>query len=216
MPAAMIPKDMIPADMIPKAPPLTISLIACSIVVYLAITLMAQLKAPLLISEYIRPTLPEIQDGQWWRLITPIFLHFSIFHLVFNLLWLWEFARLIEWRQGAVRLLVVVVCVGVCSNLAQYFVSGARFGGLSGVVYGLFGYCWILGMIDDKFGIKLNPNIVKLLLAWLVICWVGAWTGLAASLFGIDIANTAHTVGLLSGILCALLASAILTLAGRN
>ena len=158
---------------------------------------------PLLISEYIRPALPEIRDGQFWRLFTPVFLHFSIFHITFNMLWTWEFGRLIEWRQGPVALGLVTLISGVASNLTQYMVSGPLFGGMSGVIYAFLGYTWIQGLTNPRFGVRINPAILKLMLGWFVICW----SGLLEKFFGLAVANTAHTAGLLSGILMALLVS---------
>jgi len=185
----------------PKYPPATLFLVAASILVYVLITagLRDSLIPPLLISEYIRPTLPEIMSGQVWRLLTPMFLHFSIFHIVFNMLWAWELGRLIEWRNGPVLLLVITAVISISSNLAQYFVSGPLFGGMSGVIYGLFGYVWIQGITNPQFGVRLNPAIVKLLLGWFVLCW----SGLLEKIFGIAVANTAHTAGLASGIIIA-------------
>lgn len=139
--------------------------------------------------------LPEVlYEHQWWRLITPVFLHFSIFHLVFNLLWTWEFGRLIEWRNGPVMLIFLTILIGVASNLVQFLDAGPLFGGLSGVVYGLFGYLWIRGKYGRRFGVSLNPAIVNLMLGWFVICWSGV-----LGLFGISVANSAHTAGLVSG-----------------
>ena len=177
-------------------------LVATSVVVFILMNIGLQqaLVAPLLISEYIRPTLPEILSGQVWRLVTPMFLHFSIFHIVFNMMWTWELGRLIEWRNGPVLLLAVTVIISITANLAQYFVSGPLFGGMSGVIYGFFGYVWIQGLTNPQFGIRLNPAIVKLMLGWFVLCW----SGLLEIIFGIAVANTAHTAGLASGILVAL------------
>ena len=186
----------------PKYPPATMCLVATSVVVFILMNIGLQqaLVAPLLISEYIRPTLPEILSGQVWRLLTPMFLHFSIFHIVFNMMWTWELGRLIEWRNGPVLLLAVTAIISIAANLAQYFVSGPLFGGMSGVIYGFFGYVWIQGLTNPQFGIRLNPAIVKLMLGWFVLCW----SGLLEIIFGIAVANTAHTAGLASGILVAL------------
>ena len=51
----------------------------------------------------------------------------------------------------------------------------------------------------------MNPAIVKLMLGWFVICW----TGLLEKIFGIAIANTAHTAGLISGMVVSLIVSGI-------
>jgi len=184
--------------MMPRKPPATLALVGISTGVYLAIAHLnlPMLAAPLLISEYSRPLLPEIRDGQLWRLVTPIFLHFGIFHIVFNMLWTWELGRLIEARQGALGLLGLSALIGIISNLGQYAVTGPLFGGMSGVIYGYFGYLWMQGVFNPAFGMRLNRPVVYLLLGWLVLCW----TGVLQWLFGIQVANTAHTIGLISGI----------------
>ena len=199
--------------MIPKRPPLTMAMVTVSVVVYLLTSVINQptIIAPLLISEYIRPTLPEIFDGQYWRLVTPIFLHFSIFHIVFNMLWVWELGRLIEWRQGMAVLGLVTLATSIVSNLAQYFVSGPVFGGMSGVIYGYFGYVWIQSLANPNFGVRLNPAVVKLMLGWFLICW----SGILEKLFGLGIANTAHTAGLIGGIIIALIVSGVLRIAPK-
>ena len=154
-----------------------------------------------LISEYFHPVLPEILGGQIWRLFTPIFLHFGIFHIVFNMMWTWELGRIIELKQGRTILLILCLVSGAVANVSQYLVSGPVFGGMSGVVYALFGYLWIQGLTNVRFGIRLNPAIVYLMLGWFVVCW----TGILEKLFGLGVANTAHTAGLVSGILISLM-----------
>ncbi len=191
----------------PRRPPATLALIAISTLVYVVMTYFDgdALVRRLLISEYTRPALPEIRDGQLWRLLTPVFLHFSIFHIAFNMLWTWELGRLIEARQGALMLLGLSAVIGVLSNLGQYYLHGPLFGGMSGVIYGYFGYLWIQGLINPAFGIRLNPPVVYVLLGWFAL----AWSGLLEALFGLHIANTAHTGGLLSGIALAVVFAAI-------
>jgi membrane associated rhomboid family serine protease len=190
------------------------TLVALSVAVFILMTLFDQRKivGPLLISEYIRPTLPEILDGELWRLFTPVFLHFGIFHIVFNMLWVWELGRLIEWRQGIWLLGILTLVVSMTSNLAQYFVSGPLFGGMSGVIYGYFGYVWMQSLTNPEFKVQLNPVIVKLLLGWFLICW----TGLLEKLFGLNVANSAHTAGLVSGIAIALIVSGMIRLSATT
>lgn len=190
----------------PSKPPVTLALIGISVLVYLATTYLGELAfiRALYISNFVGATLLEVRQGEWWRLITPIFLHFGIFHVVFNLLWIWEFGRLIEGRHGSVALLGLTLLIGGASNLAQYYVGGPGFGGMSGVVYGYFGYLWIQGRCNPTFGIRLNPPIVYFLLGWLAI----AGSGILEWLFNLRVANTAHLVGLLCGVAPALLLSA--------
>ena len=145
--------------MIPKTPPVTMVVVGLCILVFLAMMVFGQenVIGPLLISEYIRPALPEIRDGEFWRLLTPALIHFGLFHIVFNMLWTWELGRLIEWRQGPVMIGFTILLTAAVSNVAQYVVSGPLFGGMSGVVYGLFGYVWIQGLTNPGFGVSMNP-----------------------------------------------------------
>ncbi len=136
--------------------------------------------------------LPEVRHGQVWRLFTPALLHFSVAHVLFNLWNFWDLGRLIESRRGPARFLGLVVALGVISNLGQYLVSGPRFGGMSGVIYGLLGYAWMMGKYRPSAGIGLHPQVVVMMLVWFVICLTDA--------LGVPIANTAHGVGLVAGI----------------
>jgi len=136
--------------------------------------------------EGLRPIL----RGQVYRLVTPIFLHFTILHLLFNMLWLRMLGGAIEMRSGSWRLLGMVLAIAVASNLAQYFMSSPNFGGMSGVDFGLFAFIWMRSRYDPESGYFMPPRLVFFMIAWLFICFTGA-AG--------PIANTAHTVGLLSG-----------------
>jgi len=187
----------------PSDNPVTLGLIGISVMVFLFMNVGDQetVIRLFLISEYFQPVLPEILSGQLWRIFTPIFLHFGIFHIVFNMMWTWELGRIIEQKQGRVILLSVCLLSGAVANLAQYWVSGPVFGGMSGVVYALFGYIWIQGLTNLRFGIRLNPAIVYLMMGWFVVCW----TGILEKLFGLSVANAAHTAGLVSGVLISLL-----------
>ncbi len=134
----------------------------------------------------------EIRRGQIWRLVTPIFLHFGPIHLIFNLFWLRDLGSAIERRKKWWFLLLLVLVSAVVSNVAQSIASGPTFGGMSGVVYALFGYIWMKGKFEPWEGLGVPPNTVTVMLVWLAICYTG--------LVG-PIANTAHVVGLVVGAL---------------
>lgn len=134
--------------------------------------------------------LPEIFAGEIWRLFTPIFLHFGPLHLLFNMLWLKDLGTAIERRHNSLVLAMLIMAIASASNLAQYLVRGPTFGGMSGVVYGLFGYIWMQSRYNPSSGFHLDKQIVTMMIAWFFLCL----SGLAG-----PIANTAHGVGLLSG-----------------
>lgn len=137
------------------------------------------------------------RSGELWRLITPIFLHFSLMHVLFNLLWVWVVGSKVEYLQGRIALLGLVLFSGIISNLAQYLISGPMFGGMSGVVFALLAYAWFWDKRNPQHAIGLPPALMGFMLVYLVL----GYTGVLES-FGFGaIANTAHLVGLLSGLL---------------
>lgn len=137
------------------------------------------------------------QQGEYWRFISPIFIHFGLAHLTFNMLSLFIFGSRLEPRQGGWHLLGIVLFTGLLSNFGQYFWGGedSIFGGFSGVVYGLMGYCMVREKIDVRWQLDLPPVFYGFMLLWLAIGFTGV---LGAVGFG-NMANAAHLGGLLAG-----------------
>jgi GlpG protein len=148
----------------------------------------------------------SIKRGQIWRLVTPIFIHFDIMHIVFNMLVLFNLGGQIENRKGTLYMLGLVLGMAVLSNVAQaleasWFNPGAiNFGGMSGVGYGAFGYLLIKVWYDNSDGYYLSPGSIAILGGWFVLCLLRGVTGDNGPFsFMPPVANTAHTVGLLVG-----------------
>ena len=145
---------------------------------------------------YFLPLADSLAAGQWWRLFSPMLVHFGVLHLAMNSLWFWELGRRIEWRQGSLMLLALTLLFSLVSNLAQYVFGGpAIFGGLSGVLYGLLGHCWLFQRLAPNVHFRLPPGVVGMMLIWLLVCLSGLIGALG---FG-EIANAAHVGGLLIG-----------------
>ena len=130
-----------------------------------------------------------------WRLLGPAFFHFSWLHIVFNTMWWWQLGGGIEKALGKGTLVNLMLISAIFSNLGQFFVSGANFGGLSGVVYALVGFVWWYGYLAPEKGLSLSKPIIGFLLFWLVLGFV--------DLLPVNVANTAHLLGLISGCLLA-------------
>ena len=147
-----------------------------------------------------------LATGQWWRLLTPMLIHFGVLHLAMNALWYWVLGRRIEARQGPWMLLGLTLLFSLASNFAQYLYSGpSLFGGLSGVLYGLLGHCWLFQRLAPNAEYRLPPGVLVMMLAWLLICMTGIFELLQ---FG-AIANAAHVGGLLAGCATGLLGGAL-------
>lgn len=141
-----------------------------------------------------------IARKEYWRLFTPALLHFSVLHLVFNTLWVWDIGRKLERLIGSVVWAVGVFIIAVLSNVLQYEISGyPLFGGLSGVVYGLIGFAWLLPVLNSRL-----PTIISKQLMIFFIVWLGIGYTPFPEMIGLgSIANTAHSIGLLAGlVLC--------------
>ncbi|SRR6266511_1354223 len=135
--------------------------------------------------------LPEVRHGELWRLFTPMFVHFGVMHLFFNMWGLLILGTMIERRQNTRVLSALVLFIAALSNLAQYLVNGPLFGGMSGVVYGLIGYIWLRGKFDPASGLFLDSSVVTVQVIWFFLCLFH---------FIPNVANTAHTVGFAMGI----------------
>jgi GlpG protein len=142
------------------------------------------------------PALPELREGQVWRLFTPIFVHLGMLHLIFNLLWMRDLGSFTQHRFGSLYFWALILSFAAVSNLAQLAWSGPQFGGLSGVNYGLLGFLWMRSKFDRLVVWKMNPQVLQFMIGWYFICLTPFMPG---------IANAAHTVGLLFGMLTGLL-----------
>jgi GlpG protein len=142
----------------------------------------------------------NLRQGEYWRALTPIFLHFGAIHIIFNALWLWFLGSRIEAVYGSLVLGVLVVFTGVVSNTAQAMVSfPIAFGGMSGVVYALFSYVWLVGLVTKEPAFRLPPALFPIMVIFMLISWLGVFDMIA----GGEVADTAHTVGFVSGLVCA-------------
>ena len=137
-----------------------------------------------------------VVEYQWWRLFSPMLLHLSFFHLIFNMWWLKDLGTLVEHHESPGKLLALVVVSNLLASVAQYFVY-PWFGGFSGVVYALFGYLWMRGRFDPTYPVSLGRSTVVWMMVWFVLCFSGI----------IPVANTAHAVGLAVGALWGYLGS---------
>lgn len=137
-----------------------------------------------------------LQDNQWWRMVTPIFIHGGLVHLVFNCAATIEFGRRLESSLPKSMVLLVIVIAAIGSNFAQYWATkSAFFGGLSGVVFALFGLLVVLFL-------RTRHPIFHLPRAFIVVVSISLLMGplgVFESLFGVSIADYAHFAGLFIG-----------------
>lgn len=162
-------------------------------------------KAPIVIEG---PLFEKIRQGEIWRIITPIFLHSDIFHLLFNMIWLAIIGKQIEQRLAGRRYIFFILITGAISNTAQYLMSGPAFMGFSGVLCAMLTFIWWRQRIAPWEGYQLDKSTMVFITFFilfmfglqLVSFFLEAYTSVA---FSIGIANTAHLVGAAMGLILA-------------
>ena len=147
-----------------------------------------------------------ILDGEYWRLITPMFLHGSIFHLGFNLYALYILGRRIERFFGSFRFLLLFLIAGITGNLFSFFFTPAPSLGSSTAIFGLLAAEGVFiyqhrELFGDRFKVALRQIIQVAAINFLI--------GLSP---GID--NWGHFGGLIGGALFSWFAGPILKLEG--
>ncbi len=139
--------------------------------------------------------------GEYWRFFSPALLHFSVMHIVFNILWVWDVGRRLEQIVGSSLWLLGVFLIAVVSNVLQFEISGnPLFGGLSGVVYGLIGFAWFMPILNRNWPTIIRKPLMIFFMVWLAV----GYTPLTEMIGLGSIANTAHTIGLASGLMLSL------------
>jgi rhomboid protease GluP len=126
----------------PKVP-VTIALVAINTLVFIA-TLIAG-------AEWLTPVGkmqiawgsnfgPYTIDGEWWRLLTSVFIHFGIAHLAFNMIALAMFGPLVECLCGSVNYLLIYLAAGIAGGLASIaWQPDVNSAGASGAIFGILG-----------------------------------------------------------------------------
>jgi len=136
-----------------------------------------------------------ILQGQYWRFVTPIFLHANLLHLGLNMLNLAVLGVFLERLVGHIRFLLIYVTTGIVSIIASfYFMPQEISVGASGAVFGLVGAYSVFVLMHRRAFRK--GGIPALL--WLIIVIVG---NLSIGFFVPNVDNYAHLGGLLSGCL---------------
>lgn len=135
---------------------------------------------------------PVTADGEWWRLITCVFLHINVIHLVFNMLALAYVGVYLEPILGRVRFAVAYLLTGFSASILSFWWNDFTVSiGASGAVFGMFGVFLALLFTD-----LIEPKTRKqMMISIAVFVSVNVLSGFAK--VGVD--NAAHVGGLIGG-----------------
>ncbi|PIC58069.1 rhomboid family intramembrane serine protease [Sporosarcina sp. P12(2017)] len=136
-----------------------------------------------------------IANGEYWRLITPMFLHGGFMHLLFNMFSLFVFGPELEKIAGKARFITVYMLAGLFGDIATYFVQPVAYThvGASGAIFGVFGAFGALVYYTKHAFPQLRQVILPIIVISVVMTFVGT-----------NINVTAHIAGLLTGFLIGL------------
>lgn len=136
---------------------------------------------------------PLVAEGQYWRLLTAIFLHIGFVHIVFNSLGLFVFGTAFERTSGPVRMAVVYIGAGLAGSALSYLANPAvRSAGASGAIFGVLGALAVYLFVNrQEFGRLGQREITTVLF----LAAINLLNGLTAP--GVD--NWAHVGGLVAG-----------------
>ncbi|MFH0910719.1 MAG: rhomboid family intramembrane serine protease [Planctomycetota bacterium] len=135
----------------------------------------------------------SVWEGTYWTLLTSVFVHFAVWHMAFNVYWLWLLGSRMEEAIGSWRFLIFFVLAALVSSSLQLAASEGMGIGASGVVYAIFGFMWVGRRRFQSFQEILNDRTALVFIVWLVGCVVltvlNIW----------NVGNAAHVSGLLFG-----------------
>ena len=134
---------------------------------------------------------PDIIDGEWWRIISSMFLHIGLLHLVMNMLALHIVGSIVERIYGSKRFLIIYFLAGIMGGLTSFALNPQLAAGASGAIFGLFGALLFFGFHHQRIFFQTMGWNVILIIAFNIV-------------FGFmvqQIDNGAHIGGLIGGLI---------------
>jgi membrane associated rhomboid family serine protease len=174
-------------------PPITTFCCLVSVFLFVGINFEAKLDTWEAYMKWGAPSATAIFSGDYWGIISSNFLHVEIWHIAFNLYWLWIFGKKIEFETNKIFYAILILSSALVSSVTQLAFSDSTGIGLSGIGYSLFGFLLLKTKTTEEFKNYLDKKTINLFFIWLVLCVIltktGAWT----------VGNAAHIGGLIWG-----------------
>ncbi|MFA9556644.1 rhomboid family intramembrane serine protease [Evansella sp. AB-rgal1] len=163
------------------------TLIAINIILYIWVALFPVLGGSFIRGYGIGSNL-YIAMGEYWRLVTPIFLHGSLTHMLFNSFSLVLFGPALENLLGKGKFIFAYFATGIIANIATYYMEHLYYFhlGASGAIYGLFGiYLYMVLVRKDLIDRANSQLIIIILIIGLVMTFTRSGINEMAHLFGL-------------------------------
>lgn len=175
--------------------PITYTLILINIVIWLCMILYLNRFSDVKLLEVGGLVHFNVVHGEWYRLISSMFLHFNFEHILMNMLSLFIFGKIVESIIGSWRMLIIYIISGLYGNFVSLSFNTTTISvGASGAIIGLIGSIFVIMYLSKNFNKKM---IGQLLIALVVL--------IVFSLFMSNINIMAHLGGFISGVLITLI-----------
>ncbi|MFC7060631.1 rhomboid family intramembrane serine protease [Halobacillus seohaensis] len=138
---------------------------------------------------------PAILEGEWWRIITSMFLHIGIIHLLMNMLALFYLGMAVERIYGSLRFICIYFLSGIFGGLASFMVNPQIAAGASGAIFGLFGALLFFGLKHKRLFFRTMGYNLLLIIGF----------NIAFGIFVPQIDNGAHLGGLVGGFIASMI-----------
>ena len=186
--------DYVPMPEVTRKPYLTYTLLAINVVMFGLAQLAGGTEDPDVLLDFGAMFGPLISQGEYWRLLTAMFLHSGFMHLGFNALALFIFGQSVERSYGHAPFFLIYVLAGLAGSVTSYlFNSIAIAAGASGAIFGVVGALAAFLLLQRRtFGKHAQNSLIGLA----VIVAINVIIGLTTP--GID--NWAHGGGLVAGV----------------
>ncbi|AMA61802.1 MAG: rhomboid family intramembrane serine protease [Kurthia gibsonii] len=131
----------------------------------------------------------SISQGEYWRLITAMFLHGGFLHLLFNMFGLYVFGPELEQLAGKLRFFSIYFISGLLANVATYVVEPLNYAslGASGAIFGIFGAYLALVYHTRKILPQLKQLIIPLVAISVIMTFVQSNINITAHLVGLAV-----------------------------
>ncbi len=160
-------------------------LVAIHLVIYLAISL------PFLPGDFVFSSLAGvnfyISAGEYWRLVTPIFVHAGFSHFLFNSFSLVLFGPALERMLGKIKFITIYLTAGIGANIATFLLEPPNYihVGASGAIFGLFGYYIAIAIFQKhKISGENSQTIITIAVISVIMTFVQPNINITAHIFG--------------------------------
>lgn len=170
-------------------PKMTYVLLALNILIFLFIEWMGDTTSVVTLIEYGAKYNPAIMDGEWWRIVTSMFLHIGFLHLFMNMFALFYLGTAVEKLYGTWRFFFIYMLAGLFGGIASFMLNPHVAAGASGAIFGLFGALLFFGVLHKQLFFRtMGWNLIFIVLL-----------NIAFGILVPQVDNGAHIGGMIGG-----------------